>query len=420
MQPEADGKVTAAAIIPVGTCVDNPDGTPTNTFLSGAITWTTGNTYILRGYVRVVPGASLTIQPGVIIRGECEGTLIVERGAKIDAQGKPTDPIVFTSNKPGCTKQPGDWGGVIILGDAPNNQGTNLPVEGIYYSGSAGLGFHGGTNAADYSGILRFVRIEYAGGELKEGNESNGLTLASVGDKTVIDHVEVVYSQDDGFEWFGGTVNASYLYAYGCSDDDFDSDQGYVGRVQWAAGVKIFKAVSEPFANSTNGIESDNDGPGSGALPKTDPRFANVTLAGPCEDPDPPVFGTGALVRANSDLDLYNSLILLWTRGTNRTTSGPGDVFGGVRVFNGGTVTGDPSGIGVDPSPGPFRVCPIVCPNPPNLVPFSYLPGGVPAGLGFVPTAYQGAFSANPAENANWFAADKWLSFPCFGCSDIF
>ncbi|CAA9242387.1 MAG: hypothetical protein AVDCRST_MAG56-1498 [uncultured Cytophagales bacterium] len=419
VQPEADGKVTAAAIIPVGTCVDNPDGSPTDTYLMGANVWTTGNTYIIRGYVRVVPGASLTIQPGVIVRGECEGTLIVERRARIDAQGKPTDPIIFTSNKPGCEKKPGDWGGVIILGSAPNNQGPNVPVEGIYFSGGTSLGYHGGTVPTDNSGIFRFVRIEYAGGELKEGNESNGLTLGSVGSGTVIDHVEVLYSQDDGFEWFGGTVNCTYLYAFGCSDDDFDSDLGYSGRVQWAAGVKPRGVYSEPFPGATNGIESDNDGAGSGAAPKTDPAFANVTLAGPCEVPDPPVFGTGVLVRANADLDLFNAVVLQWSRGTDRTASGPGDVFGTVTVFDGGTVAGDPAGILATPGPGPFRVCPVVCPNPPNLVPFSYIQGGIPAGFGLVPTKYQGAFSANPAENVDWFAADKWLSFPCFGCSDV-
>lgn len=424
VQPEADGKVTAAAIIPVGTCTDNADGSPTNTLISVNTTWTAGNTYILRGYVRVLSGATLTIQPGVIVKGECEGTLIVERGGKIDAQGTASTPIVFTSNKACDLKRPGDWGGVIILGAAPNNVGNNVPIEGITFPTGTTFGFHGGTNAADNSGFFKYVRIEYAGTRIGPDNEVNALTLGSVGSGTTIDHVQVVYAQDDAFEWFGGTVNATYLYAYGASDDDFDTDLGFVGRVQWAAGVKV--STLETANNQSNGFESNNQttvngGAGNaGALPKTNPRFANVTLSGPCANPDAPQFGTGALVRQGSDLDLYNASVINWTKGTDRTTSGTGDVFGSVSVFNGGTIAGDATGITADAGAGNYAACPLAaCPAAPNLTPGANTQGSIPIGLGFVATNYRGAFSANSADNAGWNATSGWLNFPCFGCSAV-
>jgi hypothetical protein len=416
VQPEADGKVTAAAIIPVGTCTDNADGSPTNTLISVNTTWTTGNTYILRGYVRVVSGATLTIQPGVIIKGECEGTLIVERGSKIDARGTANSPIVFTSNKDNCSKAPGDWGGVIILGNAPNNKGTNVAIEGIQFPAGTTFGFHGGTVATDNSGFFQYVRIEYPGGEISDGNEINGLTLGSVGNGTVIDHVQVVYAQDDAFEWFGGTVNASYLYAYGASDDDFDTDLGYVGRVQFAAGVKV--SSTEPTLGASNGFESDNDGTGSGDLPQTNPRFANVTLVGPCADPDAAVFGQGLLLRRNTSLDLYSSVVLKWTKGITISSATP--TLGSVSVFDGGTLTPNPiTGVTASTGNGTYSPCPLACPAAPNLIPTTNTAGTIPAGLGFVSTTYRGAFSAVSSNNTNWNLGGTWLSFPCFGCGTI-
>ena len=163
------------------------------------------------------------------------------------------------------SKNPGFLGGVIILGNGVTNQGTNVPIEGLTFAAGTQFGYYGGINNNDNSGRFQFVRIEYPGTEVSEGNEINGLTLGAVGLATLVDHVQVLYSQDDGFEFFGGAVNARYLYAYGNSDDDFDTDFGYVGKVQFAVSVKTVS--SEPGAGASNGFESDNDATGFARLP---------------------------------------------------------------------------------------------------------------------------------------------------------
>jgi hypothetical protein len=419
---EEDGDVQAAATIVVGTCTDQPDGSPTNTLITTNTTWTSNNQYVIRGLVRVTNGATLTIQPGTIIRGECEGSLVIERDGAISAAGTPSDPIIFTSNRPVGSRAPGDWGGLIILGEAPNNQGPNVPIEGVNVPPGSTLGLYGGTNPNDNSGVLQYLRIEYPGGEIAEGNEINGLTLGSVGRGTTIDHVQVLYAQDDGFEWFGGNVNARYLYAFGCSDDDFDTDFGYTGLVQFAAGVKL--TSSEPGNGASNGFESDNDAAGSSASPRTAPKFSNVTLSGPCGS-DPAVFGRGLLIRRNSALQIANSIVSEWGVTADFTTAATG-----TPAFLSTRNTTDVA----SPLPTGFTflsgVLPGDCPRPtcaPEAAPNLVRSGN--SGIGtsfkfpesfFVATNYRGAFSAVRADNNGWDLRSEnpafdWLSFKCAG-----
>src|SRR6185295_5852462 len=168
----------------------------------------------------------LTIEAGTVIFGDkvTKGALIVSRGAKIHAVGTATNPIVFTSTAPKGFRNYGDWGGVVILGKAQNNQSNDQLIEGISAAtgdnGKHGLGTAtAGTTENDNSGEFQYVRIEFAGIALSTDNELNGLTMGSVGSATKIDHIQVSYSGDDSYEWFGGTVNTSYLIAYRGWDD---------------------------------------------------------------------------------------------------------------------------------------------------------------------------------------------------------
>ncbi|OGU67044.1 MAG: hypothetical protein A2499_09075 [Stygiobacter sp. RIFOXYC12_FULL_38_8] len=287
--------------------------------LSGNITTnqtlTSDKTYLLKGIVRVMPGATLTIQPGTIIYGEntSQGSLIVKPGGKIMAEGTADKPIVFTSEfkKPGATKTPnyGDWGGIIILGNAPINvAGGKALIEG---PGDE----YGGTVADDNSGVLKYVRIEYPGIAYSLNNEINGLTLGGVGSKTKLEYIQVSYSGDDSFEFFGGTVNAKYLIAYRGWDDDFDTDFGYSGKLQFLLGVRD-PAIAD--ASQSNGFESDNDGSGSTNSPRTSPTWYNVTLIGPAATTTSTInslYKRGMHLRRSSQNKIANALILGWPEG---------------------------------------------------------------------------------------------------------
>jgi len=230
-------------------------------------------TYTLKGWVYIADGAELTIEPGTIIKGDkqTKAALIVERGGKLIAQGTQTAPIVFTSEEAKGNRRPGDWGGIIICGKAPHNAGE-AQIEGGPRTK------HGGSDAHDNSGILSYVRIEFAGYPFDVDEEINGLTLGSVGDGTQIDHVQVSYSNDDSFEWFGGTVNCKNLIAFRGWDDDFDTDNGYCGAVQYGLVVRDSKIADK---SQSNGFESDNDASGSTATPYTTATFSNITFVGP-------------------------------------------------------------------------------------------------------------------------------------------
>ena len=231
--------------------------------------------YFLKGYVYVNNNAILTIEAGSTIVSDVteKGALIIERGSKLIADGRVNEPIVFTSGKAALSRNPGDWGGIILLGKAPTNRPTNpQPV----IEGGVNRPY-GGTDPNDNSGILRYVRIEFSGVAAEPNSEINGLTLGGVGAGTILENIQVSYGADDGFEFFGGTVNAKNLVSFATYDDDFDFDFGYTGKIQYAVSLRDKPADTD----QANGIECDNDGSGTTATPYTKPILSNFTLIGP-------------------------------------------------------------------------------------------------------------------------------------------
>ena len=286
-----------------GTVTPNPQPTGPETVkgsITTSTTWKVGTQYILSGFVYVEDGATLTIEPGTIIKGEksSKGSLIVKRGGKIIANGTVDKPIVFTSNQAKGSRAAGDWGGLVLLGKAPVNK-TPAVIEG------ENLTEFGGTDAADNSGSLKYVRIEFAGIAFETDKEINGLTFGGVGSGTTIDYVQVSHSGDDSFEWFGGTVNAKHLIAYRGLDDDFDTDNGYSGTVQY--GLIIRDPAVADQAGDSNAFESDNDATGTEAMPKTAAKFANVTATIAAGTLDPK-FNAALRLRRSSELKIYNSV----------------------------------------------------------------------------------------------------------------
>ena len=275
-------------------------------------------TYLLKGWVYIAEGSELTIEPGTIIKGDkaTKAALIAERGGKLIAKGTPTAPIVFTSAQAKGNRKPG----VILCGKAVNNQ-QEMEIEGGPRTK------HGGNDNADNSGVLSYVRIEFAGYPFRQDKEINGLTLGSVGSGTQLDHIQVSYSNDDSYEWFGGAVNAKYLIAYKGWDDDFDTDNGYCGTVQFGLVVRDSKLAD---ASQSNGFESDNNGSGSAVEPYTTAQFSNITFIGPKLDKNfqnKPDYITGGSmnpnngsalgkfqsamqIRRNSHLSCYNTLAI--------------------------------------------------------------------------------------------------------------
>ena len=286
------------------------------TTVSGEITtnttWTKNNIYLLSGFVYVEDGATLTIEEGTLIKGDkgSKGTLIITKTGSINAMGTSCEPIVFTSNEPAGLRTYGDWGGIIILGEAPINvPGGSSVIEGGVDT-PEGDGTYGGANAADNSGTFQYVRIEFAGIPFVPGNEINGLTMGGVGSGTTIDHIQVSYSGDDSYEWFGGAVNAKYLIAYRGFDDDFDSDFGYSGKVQFGYSLRDPNIAD---VSGSNGFESDNDATGSGNTPISRGLFSNITIAGPKVNTGDVInvnYKRGAHQRRNTMTSIYNSIIM--------------------------------------------------------------------------------------------------------------
>jgi hypothetical protein len=287
----------------------------------GQMTWSADTIYHLFGYVRIgrdVKNADgthdinrgnnvLTIEPGTLVIGdkESKAVLIIQRGAKIMANGTVDKPIVFTSEQAVGTRLPGDWGGVVICGETVNNQGANIEMEGRYGA------FHGGTialtDATHSSGSMKYVRIEYAGVPINPNEEVNSLTMGSVGKGTKLEYIQCSYGLDDAFEWFGGSVDCKYLIAYRGLDDDFDVDFGYSGHVQFGIGIRDNNAADQ---SGSNGFEVDNNGAGSAVEPFTSAAFSNMTIIGPKKTNETPLnrnFQHGAQLRRASKLKIYNS-----------------------------------------------------------------------------------------------------------------
>jgi hypothetical protein len=279
----------------------------TSEVLEGAIASScsldTSKNWLLKGLVTVKAGATLTIDKGTTIRGDSQSKaiLLVEPGAKIMAEGTADQPIVFTSQAAEGQRRPGDWGGVVILGNAPVNfPGGKGNIEGILKTATGTS--YGGSDPTESSGVIKYVRIEYAGVLLSQDNEVNGLTFAGVGSGTVVDYVQVRMALDDCFEFFGGTVNAKHLVCQRNQDDGFDFDNGYSGKLQFLVLQQDPAHVGED-----NGIESDNDAQGSANLPLTNPQVYNVTLCGKNADVDNAQFGM--LIRKNSRGTFQNFVV---------------------------------------------------------------------------------------------------------------
>jgi hypothetical protein len=259
--------------------------------LSGTLTTQTldaSKTYLIKGQTFIPTGVTLTIPAGTILKGEkaSKAVLIVQPGGRLVANGTETSPVIFTSAQPVGGRDRGDWGGIVMLGNGWVNQGALPTIEGITpaqtYGAVASAGATPATNADNNAGSLTYVRIEYAGIELTPNNETNSLTMGGVGTGTTIEHVQTSFGGDDGFEWFGGTVNAKYLVSLSTWDDDFDTDFGYGGNVQFGLVVR------NPFfadQSGSNSFESDNAGnanPTAGdAAGYTRAVFSNITVFGP-------------------------------------------------------------------------------------------------------------------------------------------
>jgi hypothetical protein len=290
--------------------------------------WTKDKTYRLRGYVYVTNNATLTIDPGtkIVSNKDSAGVLVIYRGSKIQAVGTAAEPIVFTSNETSPT--PGDLGGVILVGQAKGN-GNHSVIEGGV---DAAFSAFGGTNNSDNSGALKYVRIEYAGKAVNPGDEVNGLSLYAVGDATTIDYVQVIRGLDDAFEFFGGTVNCKHLIAYNCADDDFDMDDGFSGRIQYAVSIKdpAFTDAKGTTGDVSNNFEVDNVNPSNGFIlsrpPITFPVLSNFTAIGPNGASNTSVdYGWGMRWRRGCKFILANSVVI-------------GGKKGGLRIENDSTI----------------------------------------------------------------------------------
>lgn len=292
------------------------DGTinvPSTTTLSGnintTITLTSDKVWTLKGYVYITDGAKLIIQPGTTIVSDIaeKGALCIERGAQIIAEGTATKPIVFTSGRSVGEKSPGDWGGIVILGRAKTNRSSEPTIEG-------GIGrAYGGANDTDNSGILKYVRIEYAGVAALPNSEINALTLGAVGSGTIIENVQTIYANDDAFEFFGGTVSPKNLYAFATADDDYDFDFGYTGTVTNSVSKRDPQFVDNGDAG--NGVECDNDGTGSSAQPYTHPKLIGMILVGPFEANALSNHNLGLRWRRATRFTITNSKILGYMKG---------------------------------------------------------------------------------------------------------
>jgi hypothetical protein len=270
--------------------------------------------YVLSGYVKVQSGAVLTVQAGTRIVGDTTvpgSSLWILRGARIEANGTAADPIVFTSQRAAGTRKPGDWGGVIVIGNGIiNRTGSPILTEG----GAAGVAvdYSGGNNNADNSGTLRYVRIEFAGYDISggAGQELNALSLYAVGRGTALEYVQTMSGLDDSFEWWGGAVDGRYLVSYESGDDHFDASEGYQGRNQFLIALQTQRLTPAPgsgtFSSDPRGFEIDGCDPGvsgctltatGASTPYTNPTFANFTVIGPGNLAGFPTDGNGATLR---------------------------------------------------------------------------------------------------------------------------
>ncbi|HEY0972030.1 MAG TPA: hypothetical protein VGE02_13770 [Gemmatimonadales bacterium] len=281
--------------------------------------------YTLTDFVHVRDGATLTIQPGTVVRGQIGSALFVLPGARMEARGRADAPIVFTSAEPVGSRRPGDWGGLILVGNGVINRTGDVQLEGTNTGGNNHeVSYSGGTNDADDSGALEYVRVEFAGFGPAPDQELNSFTFAAVGSGTTLSHLQALNGLDDAFEWFGGAVDGKYLVSYETGDDHFDASEGYVGRnqflVAYQSGVLKPRPGSGDVAGDPQGFEVDGCS-GSGcasqdATPLTDPLFANFTLVGtgPNDAVAAKSGGVGMVIRRGAAGQYVNGIVARWPR----------------------------------------------------------------------------------------------------------
>jgi hypothetical protein len=406
--------------------------------------------YLIRGKVYVQAPATLTIPAGTVLFGEkdSDGALIINRGAKIDARGTAENPIIMTSQAPKGFRNRGDWGGVVLLGYDYNSNGVSAAIEGISSTGENGV--YGPAAAAavtdDNSGFMQYVRIEYAGIALALDNELNSLTMGSVGSGTTIDHIMISYANDDAYEWFGGSVNHKYLIAYSTNDDDFDTDRGYIGKVQFGLVVRengiADVSGSKAWESSSNSLASPNTY--GGVSRHSMPVFSNITVMGPR------LFGPAnntssnykaALeINSNSAIKIHNSIITGFVHPAYFATAGStvtSNVFAAHTnstpdVVSTGGAANTPASFSTDNTLegtitnifGPFTHKTVASAASNNIYGFSalpniafqaatspYLTGAIDLSTDtfFENVAYKGAFGTTAA--AGWNYSSAWVNF---------
>ena len=389
-------------------------------------------TYTLSGFVHVPAGVTLTIEPGTTILGDYNtlgSALFVLRGGRIMACGTAAAPIVFTSSRPAGQRQPGDWGGLVIVGNATINRGTDTELEGR----AGEITYGGGTNDADDSGELCYVRVEFAGYAISPDNELNAFTFAAVGSGTKLEYLQAMSGLDDHFEWFGGTVDSKYLVSYESGDDHFDASEGYRGRSQFMIAYQSKVLTPRPGAGTVSGDPQgiENDGcaganciNGQDSQPFTAPLWANFTLIGTGPGfVDATSGGHGMVIRRGTAGYYVNGVVARWPKSalsvrdattTARVTAGEMLVANVLSVENGsllhvGQQPYDTTASSVASAAGSaaslFNLLPS---DPANAAQFDWAPtavapqrtGGMstfPAGIAakagtfITPTAYRGA-----------------------------
>ncbi|MGQ0505708.1 MAG: hypothetical protein ACT4TC_10355, partial [Myxococcaceae bacterium] len=264
--------IAALALIAVAGCNKEEEPPAPATYelageLKGDTTWTEGSTVVLKRHVFITEG-TLTIKPGVTVKGEQGAALVITRTAKIDAQGTADKPIIFTSSKEVGARARSDWGGLVLLGNAKLNiAGGSQQIEG--FAGTESFTVYGGTNDAHDCGKLKYARIEFAGAELAPGNEINALTLGGCGSATEVDYVQAHRGSDDGIEVFGGNVNLRHIVVSLTDDDGLDYDLGWTGKAQ-------FVIIQSAVTAGNYGIEASSSKT-AGLTPRSSPEIWNLT-----------------------------------------------------------------------------------------------------------------------------------------------
>ena len=336
--------------------------------------------YELSGCYRVQSGGVLNIPQGTVIRCDANAALIIERNAQINATGTSSSPVIFTSAQPIGSRAPKDWNGISIAGNAPiNGAGTKV------LSRVCGNITGGGSSSADNSGIMQFVRIEYAGGGAAGDAENNALNLLGVGSGTTLDHVMVSYNGGDAFDFFGGTVTTNHLISYNSYKSDFVISDGYVGEGQFWTSLRLSTSAHDATGLTSNAVVIRNDVANSSNIPRTHPVLSNLSLFGPkhCNSGSlSSDFKNGIYLYANAEAEIYNSLIMGWPTGlfidntstiTNANVNGTivlnyNTFYNNTTKYNNSGITFDPTGTGCSPTIDDWMEATYPCSMTDNIV----------------------------------------------------